>query len=107
VAYTTATTQVRLMAYLSRLLTRGGVGAAGLTPAVADAYLTERRAAGYAGYVVPAHCDLPHMGPPFGALRWQERQSPVPRPEWSLGGPYPTPWFWSYGRCVVAVAICG
>jgi len=47
----TAATHVRLMAHLSRWLTREGVEATGLTPAVADAYFAERRAAGYAGHV--------------------------------------------------------
>ena len=47
----TAATHVRLMAHLSRWLAREGVEAPGLTPAVADAYFAERRAAGYTGYV--------------------------------------------------------
>ena len=47
----TAATHVRLMAHLSRWLAREGVEAPGLTPAVADAYFAERRAAGYAGHV--------------------------------------------------------
>ena len=47
----TAATHVRLMAHLSRWLAREGVEAAGLTPAVIEAYFAERRAAGYAGHV--------------------------------------------------------
>jgi integrase/recombinase XerD len=47
----TAATHVRLMAHLSRWLAREGVEAAGLTPAVIEAYFAERRAAGYAGLV--------------------------------------------------------
>src|SRR5262249_58229142 len=42
---------VRLMAHRSRWLAREGVEAAGLTPAVIEAYFAERRAAGYAGHV--------------------------------------------------------
>src|SRR5262249_14844971 len=47
----TAAAPVRLMAHLSRWLAREGVEVSGLTPAVADAYFAERRAAGYAGHV--------------------------------------------------------
>jgi len=47
----TAAAHVRLMAHLSRWLAREGVEAAGLTPAVIEAYFAERRAAGYAGHV--------------------------------------------------------
>jgi integrase/recombinase XerD len=47
----TAATHVRLMAHLSRWLEREGAEVSGLTPAVIDAYFTERRAAGYAGQV--------------------------------------------------------
>ena len=47
----TAATHVRLMAHLSRWLEREGAEVSGLTPAVIDAYFTERRAAGYTGHV--------------------------------------------------------
>ena len=47
----TAATHVRLMAHLSRWLAREGMVAAGLTPAVVEAYFAERRAAGYVGHV--------------------------------------------------------
>jgi len=43
--------QVRLMAHLSRWLASEGIQVAGLTPTVADAFLTARRAAGYAGWL--------------------------------------------------------
>jgi integrase/recombinase XerD len=47
----TAATHVRLMAHLSRWLAHEGAGVSGLTPALVEAYFTERRAAGYAGHV--------------------------------------------------------
>jgi len=43
--------QVHLMAHLSRWLASEGIQVAGLTPTVADAFLTARRAAGYAGWL--------------------------------------------------------
>lgn len=52
----TAATRVRLMAHLSRWLAREGVEAAGLTPAVVEAYFAERRAAGYAGTSLAGRC---------------------------------------------------
>ena len=42
----TAATHMRLMAHLSRWLAREGMAAAGLTPAVVDAYFAERRVGG-------------------------------------------------------------
>ena len=47
----TAATHVRLMAHLSRWLAHEGAEVSGLTPALVEAYFTERRAAGYAGHV--------------------------------------------------------
>ena len=47
----TAATHVRLMAHLSRWLAHEGAEVPGLTPALVEAYFTERRAAGYAGHV--------------------------------------------------------
>jgi integrase/recombinase XerD len=47
----TAATHMRLMAHLSRWLAHEGAEVSGLTPALVEAYFTERRAAGYAGHV--------------------------------------------------------
>lgn len=43
--------QVHLMAHLSRWLSVEGIDVASLTPAVADAFLMARRAAGYTGWL--------------------------------------------------------
>ena len=45
--------QVRLLAHLSRWLASEGLGAAELTPAVGDAFLAARRAAGYTLWLSP------------------------------------------------------
>lgn len=57
--------QVRLLAHLSRWLASKGLGAAELTPAVSDAFLAARRAAGYRLWLSPKA-----LMPLLGYLRW-------------------------------------
>jgi integrase/recombinase XerD len=45
--------QLLLVAHLSRWLAAEGLGAAGLTPPVAERFLADRRAAGYTGHLSP------------------------------------------------------
>jgi site-specific recombinase XerD len=53
----TAATHVRLMAHVSRWLTREGLSAAALTPTRVDAYFAARREAGYVGQVTGGALD--------------------------------------------------
>jgi site-specific recombinase XerD len=65
--------QVRLLAHLSRWLASEGLGAAELTPAVGDAFLVARRAAGYTLWLSPKA-----LMPLLQYLRWLGAAPPEP-----------------------------
>jgi site-specific recombinase XerD len=73
----TAATHVRLMAHLSRWLTRQGLSAAELTPARVDVYFAARRETGYVGQVTGRALDP--------LVTYLRRLEVLPAPEPAVG----------------------